>query len=119
MAGEAGRPDCIFCRITRGELGTEFVAESENGVAFRDLQPQAPTHVLVLPRAHHPDIGSLASADPESAVGLLATAREVAEQEGHGDAYRLVFNTGAAVGQSVFHTHGHVLAGREFGWPPG
>jgi len=115
----AGESDCLFCRVVSGEVSAETVLANEHAVAIRDINPQAPTHVLVLPRAHHSDIGSLASADPESAVGLLTTAREVAEQEGHGDAYRLVFNTGAAVGQSVFHTHGHVLAGRELGWPPG
>ena len=111
--------DCLFCKLVRGEVPAERVLENEHAVAFRDINPQAPTHVLVIPRAHHADIGALARADPQVATAVLTAARDVADQEGHGDAYRLVFNTGAAVGQSVFHVHGHVLAGRDFGWPPG
>lgn len=115
----ASESDCLFCKVVRGEIPAEMVLENQHAIAIRDINPKAPTHVLVLPRAHHRDIGSLAQADPGAAAALLTTAREVADQEGHGDAYRLVFNTGAAVGQSVFHCHGHVLAGRDLGWPPG
>jgi len=115
----ASESDCLFCKVVRGEVPAETVLENDHAVAFRDINPQAPTHVLVIPRAHHADIAALAEADPDAATAVLTTAREVAEQEGYGDAYRLVFNTGAAVGQSVFHVHGHVLAGRHFGWPPG
>lgn len=111
--------DCLFCKIIAGEIPADIVAETELSVAFRDINPQAPTHVLVVPRLHEPDIGSLAAADPGSAVALLADVRAVARAEGFEDNYRLVFNTGADAQQTVFHCHAHVLAGREFGWPPG
>ena len=111
--------DCLFCKIVAGEIPAEIVAETEHTVAFRDINPQAPTHVLVIPRIHEPNIGALAAAAPEAAAALLVDAQAVATAEGAGDAFRLVFNTGAEVGQSVFHAHGHVLAGRSFGWPPG
>ena len=116
MASESG---CLFCSVLRGDIPAETVVDNEHALAIRDLNPQAPTHLLVLPRGHHSDIASLARADPDAAVAVLLTAREAAEHDGHGDAYRLVFNNGAEVGQSVFHCHGHVLAGRSFGWPPG
>ncbi|CAN5532169.1 MAG: HIT domain-containing protein [Nocardioidaceae bacterium] len=115
----ASESDCVFCSLVSGEIPAETAGENEHAVAFRDLNPQAPTHLLVVPRAHHPDIGTLAEDDPDAAIAVLRLAREAAAQEGHGDSYRLVFNTGAAVGQSVFHCHGHVLAGRSFDWPPG
>ena len=109
--------DCLFCSIVSGDVPSDTVAESDHAVAFRDVNPQAPTHVLVIPRVHQPDIGSLAAAEPEATIDLLALARRVAEDEG--GSYRLVFNTGAAAQQTVFHCHAHVLAGRELGWPPG
>ena len=109
--------DCLFCKIVSGEIPSEGVAESEHAVAFRDVDPQAPTHVLVIPRVHQPDIGSLAEAEPEATVDLLRLARKVADDAG--GSYRLVFNTGADAHQTVFHCHAHVLAGRELGWPPG
>lgn len=112
-------PDCLFCKIVAGTIPAEIVAETEHTVAFRDINPQAPTHVLVIPRIHQPDIASLAAAAPEIAASLLVDARAVAAAEGAEGAFRLVFNTGAEVGQSVFHAHGHVLAGRTFDWPPG
>jgi histidine triad (HIT) family protein len=111
--------DCLFCRIVAGEIPADVVAETEDTLAFRDINPQAPVHVLVIPKAHHVDIAALAVADPALAGRLAAAAGAVAEQEGVGGAFRLVFNTGAAVGQSVFHVHGHVLGGRPFSWPPG
>lgn len=111
--------DCLFCRIVAGEVPADIVADNEHTVAFRDINAQAPTHVLVIPRRHEPDIGSLVAAAPEEAVALLDDARDIAEAEGHGDNYRLVFNTGAEAGQTVFHCHAHVLAGRTFRWPPG
>jgi histidine triad (HIT) family protein len=106
--------DCLFCKIVEGEVPADVVAQDEHAVAFRDISPQAPTHVLVIPRVHQPDVGSLAEAEPEAAVGLL---RRVADEAG--GSYRLVFNTGADAHQTVFHCHGHVLAGRSLGWPPG
>lgn len=111
--------DCLFCKIVAGEVPAEVVARSEHTLAFRDIDPQAPTHVIVVPTVHHPTAAALAAAVPHVAAELLTQTRVVAEQEGYGDAYRLVFNTGAEVGQSVFHVHAHVLAGRSLGWPPG
>lgn len=95
-----------------------MVRETETTVAFRDINPQAPTHVLVIPKAHYPDAATLAAQAPEVAVDVLREAGEVAAQES-AEAYRLVFNTGAAAGQTVFHAHAHVLAGRGLEWPPG
>jgi histidine triad (HIT) family protein len=112
-------PDCLFCKIVAGEIPSDVVRETEHTVAFRDLNPQAPTHILVIPRRHEPDIGSLVAAAPDEAAVLLEEARRVADQEGADGNYRLVFNTGANANQSVFHCHGHVLAGRSFTWPPG
>jgi histidine triad (HIT) family protein len=111
-------PDCLFCKIVTGDIPAEIVSSTPHTLAFRDLDPQAPTHVLVIPRRHEPDIGSLAAADPEATIALLGEARQVAESEGNGS-YRLVFNTGVDAHQTVFHCHAHVLAGREMGWPPG
>ena len=110
--------DCLFCKIVAGEIPATIVAETDHTVAFRDINAQAPTHVLVIPRVHEPDIASLAAASPEAAAALLVETRRVAESEGH-ESYRLVFNTGADAGQTVFHAHGHVLAGRDLTWPPG
>jgi histidine triad (HIT) family protein len=109
--------NCLFCKIVAGDIPAERVAESDLAVAFRDVNPQAPTHVLVVPRRHEPDIGSLAVADPASAVAVLDLARQVADEVG--GSYRLVFNTGADAHQTVFHCHGHVIAGRPLTWPPG
>lgn len=110
---------CLFCRIVAEEISADIVARTPDTVAFRDINPQAPVHVLVIPRQHHTDIAALATADPGLAGRLAADAAAVATKEGIGDAFRLVFNTGAAAGQSVFHVHGHVLGGRPFSWPPG
>ncbi len=110
--------DCLFCRIIAGEIPADVVLRTDDFVAFRDISPQAPVHVLVIPVAHHANAGDLAVADPALAGRLLATAREVAVSEGLSD-YRLVFNTGAEAGQSVFHVHAHVLGGRSLTWPPG
>jgi histidine triad (HIT) family protein len=111
-------PDCLFCKIVAGDIPAEIVSTTEHTVAFRDLNPQAPTHVLVIPKRHEPDVGSLAAADVDATITLLAEAKRIAESEGNGS-YRLVFNTGADAHQTVFHCHAHVLAGRELGWPPG
>lgn len=111
--------DCLFCRIAAGEVPAEVVHESATVVAFRDLSPQAPTHVLVVPRSHHADAAALAAAEPATVADLVTAAAHVAEAEGLGGQYRLVLNTGADAGQSVFHVHLHVLGGRGFTWPPG
>jgi histidine triad (HIT) family protein len=109
---------CLFCRIVRGEVPADVVRATERTVAFRDVAPQAPVHVLVVPRDHLADAAAVAAADPALAGALLADAAAVAEQEGLAD-YRFVLNTGAGAGQSVFHAHVHVLGGRPLGWPPG
>ena len=111
-------PDCLFCKIVAGEIPATLVAETPDTVAFRDINPQAPTHVLVIPRAHYRDIAAMSVADPALTGRLAADAAAVAEKEGL-TGFRLVFNTGAEVGQSVFHVHGHVLGGRSLDWPPG
>ncbi|GAA1929960.1 histidine triad nucleotide-binding protein [Nocardioides lentus] len=111
-------PDCLFCSIVAGDVPAEVVATSERSVAFRDVNPQAPTHVLVVPRTHHRDAAALAAADPAGTADLVTLAAEVAAGEGL-SGYRLVFNTGAEAGQTVFHTHLHVVGGRDLGWPPG
>lgn len=110
--------DCLFCRIVAGEIPATVVMEGERVLAFRDLNPQAPTHVLVIPRAHHRSVAALGAADPAALADLVTMAADVAADGGE-DSYRLVFNTGERSGQSVFHVHGHVLAGRSMSWPPG
>lgn len=115
-------PECIFCRIAAGEIPAEKVHEAETVIAFRDLTPQAPTHVLVIPRSHYPNAAALAEAEPATAAHLFDAAREIAAQEGLDGAdggYRMVLNTGASAHQTVFHAHLHVLGGRPMTWPPG
>ena len=115
----AATPDsCLFCKIVAGDIPADVVAQSDEAVAFRDLNPQAPTHVLVVPRAHYADAAALADSEPATVASLVALARDVAHGDGLDD-YRLVFNTGADAGQTVFHTHLHVLGGRAMTWPPG
>jgi histidine triad (HIT) family protein len=110
--------DCFFCAIADGSAGVNLLAETGGVVAFRDINPQAPTHALVIPRAHYPDLPALAAAEPGALAALVGVAKQIADTEAGGE-FRLVFNTGAGAGQSVFHVHGHVLAGRSFRWPPG
>lgn len=109
---------CLFCRIVAREVPADVVHETDRVLAFRDIDPKAPTHVLVIPREHHVDVPSLAAAAPDVLAELVQVGAELAEAEGH-DAHRLVFNTGVGAGQSVFHVHAHVLAGRRLSWPPG
>jgi len=118
VSGLGAVVDCLFCKIVAGEIPAEIVSTTEHTVAFRDISPQAPTHVLVVPRIHSADAASLAIDSPEAAAALLVETRRIAVAAGH-DSYRLVFNTGADAGQTVFHAHGHVLAGRDLTWPPG
>lgn len=110
--------DCLFCRIIAGEIPADVVAETEGALAFRDVNPQAPLHVLVVPRAHVANAAELAATDPATVAELVRVARQVAVDAGYED-YRMVFNTGEGAGQSVFHAHLHVLAGRVLAWPPG
>lgn len=110
--------DCLFCRIAAGDIPATIVAQTDQFVAFRDIDPQAPTHVLVIPRTH---VASLNEAtDSEMLAGLLQVAKAVADQEGLSErGYRVVLNTNAEAGQAVFHIHLHVLGGRAMRWPPG
>lgn len=111
--------DCLFCRIVEGEQEADMVAEGDDWIAFRDINPQAPTHVLVVPREH---VESLDDLNPDQAAlagELLRAASQVAAREAQDSGYRVVTNTGAGAGQSVFHLHLHVLGGRAFRWPPG
>ena len=112
--------DCLFCKIVSGDVPAKIVRESAGTLAFRDINPQAPTHVLVIPRAHHPTAGELAAADAGLLAEVLREAHQVAVDEGVAEGgYRIVFNTGAQAGQTVFHVHAHVLGGRGLNWPPG
>ena len=110
--------DCLFCRIVRGEIPAKLVAQDQHCVAFRDIDPQAPTHVLVIPRAH---VASLNEATDAATIGHLnLMAAEIARAEGLAErGYRTVINTNSDAGQTVFHVHLHLLGGRKLGWPPG
>jgi len=110
--------DCLFCKIVSGDIEGDVVHTTDHTVAFRDINGQAPTHVLVVPKDHYSNAAELAAADPAAMAELVSAAADVAKAEGYDD-YQLVFNTGAGAGQSVFHTHLHVLAGRPMSWPPG
>ena len=108
--------DCIFCKISSGEFGTEFLYEDDKVVAFKDIEPQAPVHVLIIPRDHYESVKEM---DDEDQIGHLFTAgKEVAKKLGI-DSYRFVINTGKEAGQAVFHVHLHLLGGRAMTWPPG
>lgn len=110
-------PDCLFCKIVAGDSPATIVAATDQAVAFKDINPQAPLHVLVVPRAHHGDIAQLAAADPDLLAGVVALADEIASEQADGQ-FRLIFNSGPRAGQSVFHVHGHVIGGKELGWTP-
>jgi histidine triad (HIT) family protein len=111
---------CLFCNIVSGKLESKRVHEDEHCVAFEDVNPQAPTHVLVVPREHLATLNEV-TGDHDQLMGhLVRTAGEIANKRGHQEeGYRLVFNCQEGAGQSVFHIHLHLLAGRPFGWPPG
>jgi histidine triad (HIT) family protein len=112
--------DCLFCKIVSGDVPATIVRDDSRTLAFRDLNPQAPTHVLVIPKQHHATFADMAAADADLAAEVLLTAAGVAADEGIAESgYRVVFNTGAGAGQTVFHVHAHVLGGRGMAWPPG
>jgi histidine triad (HIT) family protein len=112
--------DCIFCKIAGGGTPAQKVFEDDDVVAFRDLNPVAPTHVLVVPKRHVASLNDAGEADARLLGALLLGARSVAEREGVAESgYRVVVNTMRDAGQVVFHVHVHVLGGRGFGWPPG
>ncbi|WP_338898354.1 histidine triad nucleotide-binding protein [Streptomyces sp. TG1A-60] len=117
MAGEP-QDDCLFCKIVAGHVPATIVRETETTVAFRDINPQAPTHVLVIPKAHYKDAATLAAEAPALAADVLRETRAVADEDKL-DSYRVVFNTGTGAGQTVFHVHAHVVGGRGLHWPPG
>jgi histidine triad (HIT) family protein len=109
---------CLFCRIVRKEIPATIVAETDDCLAFRDITPRAPVHVLVIPKQHVASIGD--ATDPGQIGKLSLLAAEIARQEGIAESgYRTVINTGPDAGQTVFHVHLHLLGGREMGWPPG
>ena len=108
--------DCLFCRIVAGEIPANVVHETDTTLAFRDIGPKAPVHVLVIPKAHHTDVTSLAEADPALAGQVLVAAAAVAKAEGLlADGFRTIFNTGRYGGQEVFHVHAHVVGGAPLG----
>lgn len=112
--------NCLFCRIVAGEIPADIVHRDEQSLAFRDINAQAPTHILVVPREHLESLDEASQRD-EAALGhLLRIAARVANEQGLTESgYRTVINTGAGAGQSVFHLHVHLLGGRPLGWPPG
>ena len=131
MSPDSGRlkvalvSDCLFCRMVAGEIPADVVHQTDRILAFRDINPQAPTHVLVIPKDHHTTAAALAAADPGLLGEIVAGAQTVALQEGlvsdgtPEPGYRLVTNTGPQAGQSVHHVHFHLLGGRRMEWPPG
>jgi histidine triad (HIT) family protein len=112
--------DCIFCKIAAKEMDSDIVLETETVVAFRDINPQAPTHILLIPKKHIPKIADTSQDDQMLLGDLILSARDLAVEEGIAESgYRLVFNNGAHAGQDVFHIHLHLLGGRQMQWPPG
>jgi histidine triad (HIT) family protein len=110
--------DCLFCRIIRGEIPAKLVAETPECVAFRDIDPQAPTHIVIVPRAHIPTLSDVK--DPLIVGQMSRLATDLANSEGVADSgFRVVVNTNAHGGQTVYHLHMHLLGGRRMGWPPG
>jgi len=113
-------PDCLFCAIAAGTIPAAEVLATDGVLAFRDISPQAPTHVLVIPREHYPDVAALAAGDAALLHEIITQAHQAAVAEGISDSgYRVVFNTGRDGGQEVAHVHAHVLGGRSLRWPPG
>ena len=112
--------ECLFCKILAGEIPADIIYESDSAVAFRDINPQAPTHAVIIPRKHIPTINDIEAEDQSIVGSLFTAARQIAAKEGHDEAgYRVAMNCNAAAGQTVFHIHLHLLGGRSFTWPPG
>ena len=112
--------DCLFCKIVAGDIPAEIIYESESAIAFRDINPQAPTHVLIIPRQHIATINDLDDGDGATVGHLFKAAKVIAAAEGFADdGYRVVMNCNEAAGQTVFHIHLHLLGGRPLTWPPG
>jgi histidine triad (HIT) family protein len=112
--------ECLFCAIVAGEIPATKVLETDRTLAFRDINPQAPTHVLVIPKTHYPDVAALAAADAALLGEVIGAVQQVVAADGVAETgYRVVFNTGAEAGQTVPHVHAHLLGGRSLTWPPG
>ena len=112
--------DCFFCKIAKKEIATDLIYENKNIVAFRDINPQAPVHILLIPKLHFSTLNDLMSNDKYLAGNLIYNAAELAKREGIAErGYRTVFNCNEWGGQTVYHIHLHLLGGRKFGWPPG
>ena len=111
--------DCLFCKISAGEIPADLVYEGDDILAFRDIHPQAPTHILIIPRKHIDSMNEAQTDDAALLGRILLAARHIAAEQGVGPGYRLVNNCGAQAGQTVMHWHLHLLGGRSMGWPPG
>ena len=112
--------NCLFCKIVSGEISTDFVFKDENVIAFRDINPQAPTHILIIPREHIETLNDIDQSHVELLGAMQLTASYLAKEEGINEkGFRTVFNCNRAAGQTVFHIHLHLLGGRSMGWPPG
>jgi histidine triad (HIT) family protein len=111
-------PECIFCKIIEGQIPAEIIYRNDNVLAFNDLNPQAPTHILIIPTLHAENAAAVAAISPTIIAAMHRAADEIAAEKGL-TGYRTVFNTGADAGQSVFHAHLHLLGGRVLAWPPG
>ncbi|HEX9696667.1 MAG TPA: histidine triad nucleotide-binding protein [Actinomycetota bacterium] len=111
--------DCLFCKFVSGQIAPDIAYQDEQVLAFRDINPQAPTHVLIVPKTHTRDASTVEAADGPMLAAILNAARAIAEQDGLAGGYRLVANVGPDAGQSVFHLHVHMLGGRSLAWPPG
>ncbi len=113
-------PDCLFCKFVSGKIPANIVYETEHVLAFRDINPQAPTHILIIPRRHIATINDIEDGDAELVGMLVTAARDIAKQEGtDAPGFRVTMNCNKAAGQSVFHLHLHLMGGRNFAWPPG
>lgn len=111
--------DCLFCRIIQGELPSKKIYEDEQVYAFEDRNPQAPTHVLIIPKKHIPGLPEAQVEDSQVIGHCYSVAADIARKRNTQDSYRIVCNTGPHAGQSVFHLHFHLLGGRDLKWPPG
>jgi len=111
--------ECIFCKIIKREIPSEIIKEDELSLAFKDINPQAPVHILIVPKKHIASISEMKEEDENLIGHLFNMAREIAQELGLSSGYRLVINNGKDAGQEVFHIHLHLLSGRKFSWPPG
>ncbi|MGH9198570.1 MAG: histidine triad nucleotide-binding protein [Acidimicrobiia bacterium] len=111
--------DCLFCRIAKGEIESNKVLDRGGVIAFRDINPQAPTHIQIIPKEHVKDMTTLTEAHSGLLAEIFVAAKELAESEGLNSGFRVVANVGPDAGQSVFHLHFHLIGGRQMGWPPG